>query len=179
MIVQKLPITIKILLAILNTLNFRSSFDSSFWAICLTAFFGMFRKSHLLTRNLTSFYPDKQFTKSDFSFYSWRLTVTVRWSKTIQFRDKIVSVPFSYIPNSPLCPVHANLHAFSFHTKTGKDQAFSYVDHLTLCPKLFIYQKFLSQLRCCLVDIGLEPSHFASHSFRRGGHPLPFRLESP
>ena len=53
MIVQKLSITTDIL-----------------FAICLTTFFGMFRKSHLLTRNLTSFYPDKQFTKSDFSFYS-------------------------------------------------------------------------------------------------------------
>ena len=148
---QKLPITIEILLAILKILNFRSSFDSSFWATCLTAFYGMFQKSHLLTHNLTSLDPDKQFTKpkSDFSFYSWGLTVTVTWSKTIQFQDRIVPVPFSYIPNSPLCPVHAILHAFSFHTETGKDQAFSYVDHLILCPKLFTYQKFLVQLRHC------------------------------
>ena len=139
----------------------------------------MFRKSHLLTRNLTSFYLDKQFTQSDFSFYSWGLTVTVRWSKTIQFRDRIVSVLFSYIPNSPLCPVHAILHAFSFQTKTGKDQAFSYFDHLTLCPKLFTYQKFLAQLRRCLVDIGLEPSHFASHSFHRGGASFAFQAGVP
>ena len=42
MIVQKLPITIEILLAILKTLDFRSSFDSSFWAVCLTAFLACF-----------------------------------------------------------------------------------------------------------------------------------------
>ena len=52
---QKLPITIDILFRIWKTLNFRSSLDSSFWAICLTAFFGMFRKSHLLTCNMSSF----------------------------------------------------------------------------------------------------------------------------
>ena len=35
--IQKLPMTIDILSRIYNILNFRSSFDSSFWAICLTA----------------------------------------------------------------------------------------------------------------------------------------------
>ena len=90
-----------------------------------------------------------------------------------------MSVPFSYIPNSPLCPVHAILHAFSFHTTIGKDQAFSYVDHLTLCPKLFTYQKFLAQLRRCLVDIGSELSHFACPSFRRGGASFAFQAGVP
>ena len=75
--------------------------------------------------------------------------------------------------------MHAILHDFSFHTETGKDQAFSYVDHLTLCPKLFTYQKFQAQLRHCLVDIGLEPSHNASQSFRRGGAFFAFQAGVP
>ena len=40
---QKLPITLDLLFRVFKLLNFRSSIHSSFWAICLTAFFGMFR----------------------------------------------------------------------------------------------------------------------------------------
>ena len=36
---QKLPITVDLLFSIWHLLNFWSSFDSVFWAICLTAFF--------------------------------------------------------------------------------------------------------------------------------------------
>ena len=148
---QKLPITIDILFRIWKTLNFRSSLDSSFWAICLTAFFGMFRKSHLLTCNMSSFSPDKQFTKSDFLFHSWGVVIKVRWSKTIQFRDRVVSIPLSYIPDSPLCPVHAILHAFSFLQDSHYDgQAFSWVDPDDLQNKYFSYRKFLGKLRFIL-----------------------------
>ena len=39
---QKRPITINILVRIRKLLNYRSSFHSSFWAICLTAFLECF-----------------------------------------------------------------------------------------------------------------------------------------
>ena len=54
----------------------------------------------------------------------------------------------------------------------------NYVDHLILCSKFSTYQKFLDQLRR-LVDIGLEPSHFASHTFRRGGASFAFQAGVP
>ena len=45
---QKLPITIHMRFPIWCTLNLCCSFHASFWAIFLTAFLGMFRKSNLL-----------------------------------------------------------------------------------------------------------------------------------
>ena len=47
-VVQKLPITLDILRGIYRIISLRSSFDASFWAVCLVAFYGFFRKSHLL-----------------------------------------------------------------------------------------------------------------------------------
>ena len=94
--IQKLPMTIDILSRIYNILNFRSSFDSSFWAICLTAFFGMFRKSHLSLTSARKFSSVQQFCKSDFQFFDWGVLIHVKWSKTIQFRDKKVCIPFIY-----------------------------------------------------------------------------------
>ena len=44
----KLPITIPMLLGIRSRLILNNSKHASFWAICLVAFFGLFRKAHLL-----------------------------------------------------------------------------------------------------------------------------------
>ena len=151
--VQKLLMTIDILSRIFNVLAFRSSFDSSFWAICLTAFFGMFRKSHLLPTSANRFTSDKQFCKSHFQFFSWGVSAHVRWSKTIQFRDRKVYILFSYIPNSHLCPVKAVLHAFSFtRFSSDSDQAFAFMDVGTGSIKTFTYSTFLSHLLYALAS---------------------------
>ena len=127
---QKKPITIHMLVRMHACLNLNSSFDSSFWAICLMAFFGLFRKAHLLTRTMTAFEPSRQFIKSDFTFHAWGAMVHVRWSKTIQFRECSIRLPLPRIPGSILCPVAAILHAFSF-TQSGpsSSQAFSWLHH--------------------------------------------------
>ena len=44
--VQNLLITIDIVLRIFKMINSNSSFESSFWVACLTAFYGMFSKSN-------------------------------------------------------------------------------------------------------------------------------------
>ena len=76
--VQKLTITVDTLLCLFKTINFKSSLHSSFWAICLTSFFGMFRKSNLLSTSANSFSPDQQLTKFDFTFCSWGVLIHVK-----------------------------------------------------------------------------------------------------
>ena len=68
---QKQPITPDILHHIYTKLNLRSSFDASFWAICLVSFFGMLRKSHLLASSAHSFDPSQQLLRSDLQFFPW------------------------------------------------------------------------------------------------------------
>ena len=165
-----------ILLRLFKIINFKSSLHSSFWAICLTAFFGTFRKSNPLSTSANSFSPDQQLTKSDFTFCSWGVLVHVKWSKTIQFRDRIVQIPFSYIPDPPLCPVRAILHAFSFTQHSSKDcQAFSWIDTSYFDLKIFTYSRFIKHLRSSLSSIGIDPSLHAGHSFRRGGASLAYK----
>ena len=176
---QKLPITVNILLHIHEYLNLSSSVNASFWAICLVAFFGMFRKSHLLAKTEKSFDPKKQFVRSDFEFCPWGALVKVRWSKTIQFRERTILIPLPRVAGSPLCPVGAILHAFSFSPKAGlDDQAFVWVDPVKLIPQSFTYNLFMSKLREVLHSAALSGADFGTHSFRRGGPPLLFNLAS-
>ena len=166
---QKLPIRIDLLYHIWHQLNLRCSFQASFWAICLTAFFVMFHKSNFLPISRSSFDPNKQLTKADFVFES-----------SIQFREKVVLIPFSYVPHSPLCPVQAIRHAFSFlPSDMDCSQAFNYLDTQTLQPVCFIFAKFLKFLRSCLENIGSDPTSYAGHSFCHGGASFAFQSGIP
>ena len=106
----------------------------------------------------------------------------VRWSKTIQFRDRVVHIPLPYIPSSVLCPIASVLRAMAF-TKSADAQshAFCYFDTKHLRPKCLTYRLFLVRLRECLSMLGYSPSSYAGHSFRRGGGgaPLPLNLGFP
>ena len=82
--------------------------------------------------------------------------------------------------HSPLCSVQAIRHAFSFlPSDMDCSQAFNYLDTQTLQPVCFIYTKFLKFLRSCLENIGLDPTSYAGHSFRRGGASFAFQSRIP
>ena len=59
---QKLPITPAMLMQLHSKLDLTSSVDASFWAVCLVAFYGMFRKAHLLPTAAYQFNSSKQLT---------------------------------------------------------------------------------------------------------------------
>ena len=177
---QKLPITPDLLLHIQTMLNFRSSFDASFWAICLVSFFGMLRKSHLLASSAQQFDPAKQLLTSDLELLPWGALITLRWSKTIQFRERVVQLPLPLIPNSPLCPIVAIQRALSFTVNApSPSPAFMWFDPSSLSHKIFTYSLFLKRLRRVLDALGLPFRDYACHSFRRGGASFAFRAGLP
>ena len=74
---QKHPMTPDILIKLRSQLNLDSSLDASFWATCLVAFFGMFRKSHLLPTHANRFDPAKQITKADIRLLHWGTLIVI------------------------------------------------------------------------------------------------------
>ena len=70
-------------------------------------YFGMLHKSHLLVKSARAFDTSQHFLCLDFTFYPWGGLVTIRWSKTIQFHERVVLLPLPFIPDSPLYPVTA------------------------------------------------------------------------
>ena len=68
---QKQPITPAMLLQLHDWLDMGNSADASFWAICLVAFYGVFRKSHLLPVLSSSFDLREQLSKADFKNFPW------------------------------------------------------------------------------------------------------------
>lgn len=173
----RLPITPDLLVQIRSRLNLNCSYHASFWAICVVAFFGLFRKVHLLPVSCNTFNPGRQFTKSDFSFSNSTVYIAVRWSKTIQLGQRIITVPLLAAPKSILCPVTAIQHAFSFTAGAPKTtQAFCWLGDSTTIPHVFTYKSFMTCMSRILSEIGIPPEQYGTHSFRRGS--ATFALEA-
>jgi hypothetical protein len=90
---QKLPITVEILLDIAKYIGDHPS-DAAFWCACLLAFYGFMRKSTLIPM------PDalvrgKFIARKDVRNLTLNgFTLDVKHSKTIQFGQKVHSLPF-------------------------------------------------------------------------------------
>ena len=109
---QKLPITPDILHKLHGEPVLTNSFDATFWAACVIAFFSFFRKSNLRIPSASSFDPLKHSRMCDIRVYDWGLLLLVRWSKTIQDRNRTLLVPVPRIKHTKLCPHKEIVNAF-------------------------------------------------------------------
>ncbi len=170
---RKLPVDPHLLLSIKSLLTPSKPCDLVFWACSLTMFFCLLRKSHVLPISLAAFDPSKQLCRSDVKIHpfglQYGLILLIRWSKTIQTRQRVLQLPLPYLADNPLCPTTAVIAAFALVPSAplnapaflipGPDQKYS---------PLF-YSSFLKQFRSLLSQLHIEPDAYAGHSFRRGG----------
>lgn len=164
----KLPITDSILRGILAVLNLNNPFEVCFWAACLVAFFSFFRKSNLLIPSKAQFNPDKHLCVSDVQFGPQGAVLSVRWSKTIQYRQRTLQIPLPHIAGSPFCPSSALMLCTSLAPKRNNPlPLFSFPTPQGTQP--ITYAAFITHLRLCLRKLGFNPSLYSGHSFRRGG----------
>ncbi|XP_035676227.1 integrase/recombinase xerD homolog [Branchiostoma floridae] len=169
---QKLPITPDVLRAIHERLDLDQTQDVVFWAACTVAFFSFFRKSNLLPKTTKTFDPSKQLCRKDFRIFDWGAIITVRWSKTIQFKERTLQIPIPRIPGSPLCPTTALETAFSRTSTAAADGPAFVLPQETGQGVRFAaltHQPFVKTLRHLLKQCGYKDSDYSGHSFRRGG----------
>ncbi|XP_069109619.1 integrase/recombinase xerD homolog [Argopecten irradians] len=174
----KLPITVQMLFSIFHQLDLTQHFDITFWAVCLTAFFSFFRKSNLLVDSINSYDSSKHLSRHHITFSPEGARVTVTWSKTIQYQERVLCIPLPRIPNSPLCPSQALLLVTrlcpSIHAETPM---FTY--HRGKHVKAITYSRFLTRLKHVLIAAGYDCNKYAGHSFRRGGATLAMEYGMP
>jgi hypothetical protein len=180
---QKLPITLEILRKILTTIDLETSMGISFWAACLLAFFGFLRKSTLLPKSSKSSDTKKALSLADITVEQdkSRINVTIRHSKTIQFGQRSLTLPFIAIPGSQLCPVEAVV-AMLAKLKNSKpllssQPLFTFVSSDKV--QHFTHSTFSEMLRSSLASSGVDPAEYSGHSFRRGGCSHAFALGIP
>ena len=173
------PVSPYMLLQFRELFNLSNPFDATFWCLFLHAFFLMFRKSNLVPSSKHNFDPTKQLCRSDILFDSHKrlLLVKTSWSKTIQFGERSLIIPLVEISDSPLCPVKAYLNMTSLVPASDSSPAFCLQKRGKLYP--VTYRQMQRVLKALVKNLGLDPSNYSSHSFRRGGATWAFSSEVP
>ena len=171
---RKLPITVDILLAIFKCLDFRLPLHVSMWAILLVAFFSLLRKSNLVPTTLADVASNSatHLGMCDVSFHQDLCILQVYKTKTIQFRQRALQIVLPFIPHSVLCPVSALQHHLANFTQNNRAPLFTI--HTPAGFKPVTGHHFTKFLKSCIVNIGLDPTQYSPHSFRRGGATFAF-----
>ena len=172
---QAAPITPDILIKIYSVMDITKPIDAVFWSLFLTAFFSLARKSNLVQNSGSK--QGKQLLRSDCLLHSRGLTVTFRWTKTIQFGQRNLQIPLIPIPGSCLCPVAAYVNMVRLVPAGPQVPAFSLPCKNKVKP--VTYHQYMKALRLVVQDMGLNPRLYSTHSFRRGGATFAFKAKVP
>lgn len=167
-VTKKLPITPHILLQIKSRLDLSVHQNILFWGACLLGFFGMLRRSNFLPASAAAFDPKKHLRRTDIQVMPWGLAVTIRWSKTIQVRERVVIIPLPVLKAHPLCPASALTNVFRVTSGAPPlGPVFVSTEAGSWVP--LTAQAFVRRLKDQLQALGLPASQYAGHSLRRGG----------
>lgn len=165
-ICRKLPITPDLLLQMKQAIDVDAPKYAAFWAACCVLFFGLLRKSNVLPP--AKFDPTKHLSRSHVWSHHWGLHLEIPWTKTIQFKERKLQVPLPAAPTNPLCPTAAVINLFQkTPAATPSDPVICYMKEGVITP--LTYNQFLTMLKDTLSRIGVNPTEYAGHSFRRGG----------
>lgn len=167
-------ITPEILMRMYSYLDIKNPVDVVYWCLFLFAFFLFARKSNLVPDSVKDLKNKRFLLRGDVQIFDNILIVTMRWSKTIQFGQRVLKTPLIEIPHSVLCPVSAFKRMCRLVNAKETDPLFSLPG-----GKYIMYSNLQVKLRHLIEKIGLKSTDFSSHSFRRGGTSFAFRSKVP
>jgi integrase len=97
------------------------------------------------------------------------MEVSIRWSKTIQFRERTLIIPLPILPNlHPLCPSWAIINYFKL-TPGAPPLGPAFIVPQGVASSPLTYPTFIKSLNLSLNKSGINSSEYSGHSFRRGG----------
>lgn len=165
---SKLPITPHMLLRIRSFLKLNQPLHCTLWAAYLTAFFSLLRTSNLVPPSTAAFDVNKHLCRGDLSPHDGGLLLTIKWSKTIQYKERSYQLPLPYIQGHPLCPVTALHSLLSMGPSLPPSTplfAFPNCTGVTVLTR----HTFTDHLHQHLQGCGFDTAAYSGHSFRRGG----------
>lgn len=103
----KAPIAPELLLHIKAKLNLGCQEHVAVWAVCLTMFVGILRRSNVMSPLAGDFSAVKHLCVGGKSLSQEGYPLTIKCSKTIQFKQELVRLFIPRRKDHPLCPVRA------------------------------------------------------------------------
>ena len=171
---QAEAITPEILKQIYDVLDLTDTQDVVYWCLFLFAFYLFARKSNLVPTVKKDLEKKFFLCHKDVKIMPKMLIITMGWSKTIQFGERVLQTPLVEIPGSILCPVAAYKNMCS-KIKVKQDEPLFKLS----VNKCVFYRDFQKKSKEVISKIGLDPNKFTSHGFRRGAANFAFMSNVP
>ena len=148
-----------------------------FKAATLTSFFSFVRISNLVPHSISSYDPLKQLSRGDLIFAPPGINLIIKWSKTLQSRDKIKVLKIPSLGSSTLCPVAAVKKLLMSTPGSNNDPLFQIKCYSKWVPLTdFRLRKAFSTI---LSRLNLGAAGVTYHSLRRSGATRAFNLNVP
>ena len=173
------PVTVDIFLKVFQHFNWSNQLHICMHALSLVAFFSILRISNLMPYTLADCHSDNAYflRHQDVSFIASGAVLKVYRTKTIQFKQRILEIPFPFIPNSALCPVTALNNYFRTVPTLASSPLFIANHAGSFRPLLAAHlNRFF---KACITTVGLKPDNFSSCSFHQGGATFAFNCGTP
>ena len=177
---RKEPITPEMLASAFRAMDFNDNENVAYWALFVLGFFSLLRRSNLvpLCIDYEQATNRMQFLRrGDVTFIQEGVLLSVKCSKTIQFRERLLYVVVPAIPGSVLCPVLALQKLLSIACMPSSVPLFSIP--VANGFKVITASRFTAKIKDTVALLGANPSRFSPHSFRRGGATFAFSSGVP
>ena len=166
---QAAPITPELLTRLSKVVKYSDTVELVAWVGTLLGFYMFLRKSNLVPDNRESFNKEQQFSRADVSLLGIdkAMMFEIRWSKTIQHKQKILRLPVLPANNKAICPVFWVHYLITKIPGQREDPVLmlpTQGEKMALSANQLIYR-----IRKWLLLLGEDTSAYSLHSLRRGG----------
>ena len=174
---QAEPITPEILVKLSKVVNFKDPVEMVAWTAVLLGFYLFLRKSNLVPDTMNNFNAEQQFCRNDINLLGLEkaMMIEVRWSKTIQFKQKILRLPVLPADNKAICPVFWVHYMISKIPVQGHQPAFS----IPVGRQVMVlsYNQMIYRFRKWLKLTNHDQELFSLHSLHKGGATFAFQAD--
>ena len=172
---QAEPITPQLLLRLSTVIDYTDHIEMVAWVATLLGFTMFLHKSNLVPEAMDKFDPEQQFTRADIQVTGplEPIMVDLRWTKTIQFKEKVLRLPVLPVSNKKICPVLWIHYMINTIPAQPTDPAFT-IYYQGIKTALSANQ-LLARLQKWLKLIKEQEERYSLHSLRRGGATFAFQ----
>ena len=153
------------------------TFPQVFRAAFLLGFFAFLRLFNLVPHAVGEFDFTRHLTGDDIFFTYKYVKVMIKWSKTIQTRDRVQCLTLPKLTIRSICPYTALNKLFRLYPMSGRSPLLQMQNSLGSQPLTDSQvRKTLKQIN---TRLGLRPNFFTFHDFRRSGATFAYHSHIP
>ena len=173
----KSPIELGHLLLIKQLIDFSDPPQYTFFLALVLQFFACLRVSNLVPNSPSQVFSHKHITRASVVVNEDNIIIMLNWSKTLQNKQDIFSIPIAAASGSPIDPVAMYKHFTDRFRLPGNYPVFAFKDKGVI--HVLHRKMYIEYLKHYLARLGIDPTNYSSHSVRRGAATCLFSLKCP